>query len=59
MHFTRHVVALAFVAALVGLGTGCGQQQVLQARTVPATSTQSTDTVTKTPEATGAVRHTP
>lgn len=59
MHFTRHVVGLVFVVTLVGLGAGCGQHQVPQARTAPATTTQSTDTVTKTPEATGTVPSTP
>jgi hypothetical protein len=59
MHVTRHVVALAFVVTLLGLTVGCGKQQASQARTAPETSTQSTETVTKTPEATGTVHPTP
>jgi hypothetical protein len=59
MHVTRHVVALAFVVTLLGLTVGCGQRQTSHARTAPETSTQSTETVTKTPEATGTVLPTP
>jgi hypothetical protein len=59
MHVTRHVVALAFVSTLLGLTVGCSQHRAPQARIAPETTTQSTDTVTKTPEATGTVLPTP
>lgn len=55
MHVTRHVVALAFVATLLGLTVGCGRYQASPARPAPETTTQSVETVTKTPEATGTV----
>lgn len=59
MHVTRHVVALAFAATVLGFTVACTQHQPPQAKTAPETSTQSTDTVTKTPEATGTFLPTP